>query len=158
MSLRLLYLAFRRTTEWLALLTRGSAAKDVEILVLRHENAILRRAKRRPRMDWADRATLAALIRLLPRPLRMHRIVSPATALAWHRRLVARHWTYPSRTGRPPLDPAIVALVEQMAATIPAGATDASKANCASRPPGQCVHHPPDPQTAGHPTGAGAPR
>src|SRR5947209_14252615 len=86
MSLRLLYLAFRRTTEWLALLTRGSAAKDVEILVLRHENAIRRRAKRRPRMDWADRATLAALIRLLPRPLRMHRIVSPATAVAWHRR------------------------------------------------------------------------
>jgi putative transposase len=60
MSLRLLYLAFRRTTEWLALLGRGSAAKDVEILVLRHENAILRRNNPRPRMDWADRATLAA--------------------------------------------------------------------------------------------------
>ena len=115
MSLRLLYLAFRRTTEWLALLARGSAAKDVEILVLRHENAILRRANPRPRMDWADRATLAALIRLLPRPLRSHRIVSPATVLAWHRRLVARHWTFPHRAGRPPLDPAIVALVEQMA-------------------------------------------
>jgi hypothetical protein len=68
MSLRLLYLAFRRTTEWLALLTRGSAAKDVEILVLRHENAILRRNNPKPRMDWADRATFTALIRLLPRP------------------------------------------------------------------------------------------
>jgi hypothetical protein len=61
MSLRLVYLALRRTTEWLALLCRGSAAKDVEILVLRHENAILSRANPRPRMDWADRATIAAL-------------------------------------------------------------------------------------------------
>jgi transposase InsO family protein len=115
MSLRLLYLAFRRTTQWLALLARSSAAKDVEILVLRHENAILRRANPRPRMDWADRATLASLVRLLPRHLARHRLVSPATILAWHRRLVARHWTYPNRTGRPPLDPAVAALVEQMA-------------------------------------------
>src|SRR3954454_19960832 len=97
MSLRLLYLAFRRITEWLALLGRGSAAKDVEILVLRHENAILRRNNPRPRMDRADHATLAELITLLPRRLRMHRIVSPATVLAWHRRLVARHWTFPHR-------------------------------------------------------------
>ena len=82
MSLRLLYLAFRRTAEWLALLTCRSAAKDVEILVLRHENAILPRANLRPRVDGADRAALAALIRLLPRPLRAHRIVTPATVLA----------------------------------------------------------------------------
>ena len=115
MSLRLLYLAFRHTTEWLTLLTRGNAAKDVEILVLRHENAILRRTSPKPRTDWADRAALAALIRLLPRHLMSHRIVSPTTVLAWHRRLVARHWTFPHRTGRPPLDPAIVALVKQMA-------------------------------------------
>jgi putative transposase len=115
MSLRLLYLAFRRTTEWLTLLARSNAAKDVEILVLRHENAILRRTNPRPRMDWADRATLAALIRLLPHPSKAHRLVTPATIHAWHRRLVARHWTYPNRTGRPPIDPAIAALVEQMA-------------------------------------------
>ena len=83
MSLRLLYLAFRHTTEWLTLLARGSAAKDVEILVLRHENAILRRTNPKPRMDWADRAALAALIRLLPRHLMSHRIVSPTTVLAW---------------------------------------------------------------------------
>src|SRR4051794_933146 len=98
MSLRLLYLAFRRTTEWLTLLTRSNATKDVEILVLRHENAILRRANPRPRIDWADRATLSALIRLLPRALRRYRLVTPVTVLAWHRRLVARHWTYPNRT------------------------------------------------------------
>src|SRR4051794_4462267 len=85
------YLAFRRTTEWLALLTRGSAVKDVEILVLRHENAILRRTSPGPRIDWADRALLAALVRLLPRPLMTHRLVSPATILGWHRRLVAQH-------------------------------------------------------------------
>jgi|SRR3954467_12161996 putative transposase len=70
-------------------------------------------------MDWADRAALAALIRLLPRHLMSHRIVTPTTVLAWHRRLVARHWTFPHRTGRPPLDPAIVALVEQMATLRP---------------------------------------
>jgi hypothetical protein len=60
-SLRMLYLAFRRTTEWLALPTRGNAAKDVEILVLRHENAILCRTNPRPRLDWPDQAALAAL-------------------------------------------------------------------------------------------------
>jgi putative transposase len=115
MSLRLLYLAFCRTTEWLRLLARNSAAKDVEILVLRHENAILRRTNPRPRMDGVDRATLAALIRLLPQTLKAHRLVTPATVLAWHRRLITRHWTYPNQPGRPPIDPTVAALVEQMA-------------------------------------------
>jgi hypothetical protein len=82
MSLRLLYLAFCRTAEWLNLLPRSNATKDVEILVLRHENAILRRANPRPRMDWADRAALCAVIRLLPSKLKTHRLVSPATVLA----------------------------------------------------------------------------
>jgi transposase len=115
MSLRLLYLAFCRTTEWLRLLARNSAAKDVEILVLRHENAILRRTNPRPRMDWVDQAALAALIRLLPQTLKAHRLVTPATVLAWHRRLVTRHWTYPNQPGRPPIDPTVAAVVEQMA-------------------------------------------
>jgi putative transposase len=115
MSLRLLYLVFCRVAGWLALLARTSAAKDVEILVLRHENAVLRRQNPTPRLDWADRAMLAALIRLLPRALKIHRLVTPATVLRWHRRLVARHWTYPNRSGHPSIDSAVAALVEQMA-------------------------------------------
>jgi putative transposase len=118
-SLRMLYRAFCRTAEWLTLLTRSSAAKDVEILVLRHENAVLRRTNPRPRMDWVDRAVLAALIRLLPQTLKAHRLVTPATVMRWHRRLVAQHWTYPNQPGRPPIDPTIAALVEQMARANP---------------------------------------
>lgn len=68
-----------------------------------------------PTRGRADRAVLAALIKLLPRALKVHRLVTPATVLRWHRRLVARHWTYPIRPGRPPIDPAVAALVEQMA-------------------------------------------
>ncbi|MBQ0906958.1 integrase core domain-containing protein [Micromonospora sp. U21] len=115
MSLHLIYLVFCRIAGWLSLLARTTAAKDLEILVLRHENAVLRRQNPNPRPDWADRAALAALIRLLPRTLKAHRLVTPATVLRWHRRLVARHWTYPHRLGRPPIDPALAALVEQMA-------------------------------------------
>jgi len=89
--------------------------KDTELLVLRHEVAILRRANLKPRPDWADRALLAALIRRLPAVLREHRLVTPATVLRWHRRLVTEKWTYPKRSGRPPLDPTIAALIERMA-------------------------------------------
>jgi len=80
-SLRLLYLVFVRLCGWLVPLGRSSASKNAELLVLRHEIAVLRRAHPRPRMDWADRAALAALIRLLPTQLRAHRLVTPGTAL-----------------------------------------------------------------------------
>jgi hypothetical protein len=114
-SLRLLYLIFARLCSWLVLLGRSSASKDAELIVLRHEVAVLRRTNSRPQLDWADRAVLAALIRLLPARLRAHRLVTPGTVLRWHRRLIARKWTYPHRTGRPPASAEVTALIERLA-------------------------------------------
>jgi putative transposase len=115
-ALRLVYLMLTRVLSWLALLAHTDAAKDVEILVLRHEVAVLRRHHPRPRLSWVDRALLSALSRLLPVDLRRLRLVSPRTLLRWHAQLVARRWTYPRRQpGRPPVAPPIRALVLRMA-------------------------------------------
>src|SRR5215212_3997405 len=116
MSLRLLYLIFQQMLK-LVLLLRTASTKDVdgEFLVLRHEVAVLRRANPRPRLDWADRALFTALIRHLPAVLRGHRLLTPATLLRWHRRLVTKKWTHPHRSGRPPLDDTIAALIERLA-------------------------------------------
>jgi len=119
MTLRLLYLLFCQVLRWLALLASSSAAKDAELLMLRHEVTVLRRQVARPRVDWADRAVLAGLARLLPRPAWRGLIVQPATLLRWHRDLVRRRWTYPHRRGRPRASTQLRALVLRLAGENP---------------------------------------
>jgi len=119
-TVRMLYLMFVRLAGWTALLARSAASKDAELLVLRQEAAVLRRQNPKPRLDWADRAVLAALIRHVPEALRAHRLVTPGTVLRWHQRLVARKWTYPNRAGRRPVGTAVRALVGRLATENPA--------------------------------------
>jgi putative transposase len=118
----MLYLMFVRLTGWMALLARSTASKDAELLVLRHEVAVLRRQNPKPRLEGADGAIFAALGRMLSRPARMSRLVTPGTLLRWHRRLVRWQWTYRHKGGRPPVDAKVAALIEQMARENPAWA------------------------------------
>ncbi|MGW5695147.1 integrase core domain-containing protein [Streptomyces asiaticus] len=116
MGLRLLYLIFCRLLGCLLLLGRSTAANNAEILALRHEVAVLRRQIERPRLSWADRAVLSALARQLPPVSRRHRLVTPGTLLAWHRRLACWKWRQTAvRSGRPPLPEETVALIQRLA-------------------------------------------
>ena len=109
----LLYLLVRRVLSLLTLRFRSHASKDLEIVVLRHELAILRRQVNRPQLSDANRVFFAAASRLLARR-GVHRATE--TLLRWHRWLVARHWTYAHRSpGRPPLDPEVRALIVRLA-------------------------------------------
>jgi putative transposase len=117
---KLAYLTLCRSIQLLVLLARGDTTKDLEILVLRHQLAVLRRQVARPKPQPADRALLAALSRVLPRSRWPCFFAKPDTLLRWHRRLVAGAWTYPHRgTGRPPLDQELQQLIIRLASENP---------------------------------------
>jgi transposase InsO family protein len=119
-ALRLIYLIFIRLLDALTLFLRSDVSKDAEILVLRHQLAVLRRQVTRPKPSWADRTLISALVRLLPKPRRIGLLITPGTLLRWHADLVKRRWTYKRTTpGRPPTRPTIRALVLRLAAENP---------------------------------------
>ena len=120
MALRLIYQVFTKLLGWIVLRTRSDTTKDIEILVLRHQLAVLQRRTPRPRMSWTDRALIAAFTRLLPVRRRLGLLVTPATILRWHRQLIARRWTtQPVRLGRPAIPAGLRALVLSLATENP---------------------------------------
>ena len=120
MALRLIYQMFSKLFGWIALRTRSDTIKEIEILVLRHQLAVLQRRTPRPRMSWTDRAVIAVLTRLLPRPRRLGLLVTPATILRWHRQLITRRWTtQPVRPGRPAIPAGLRALIVRLATENP---------------------------------------
>jgi hypothetical protein len=130
-----LYAAFRALLALVLVRGRGEAAKDVELLVLRHEVAVLRRQACRPRLEPKDRLVLAALCGLLSRELLRVRIVTLGTLLRWHRHLVARRWTYPPNTKPAVGRPRIAAAIRDLVISVSAGQPD--------------LGSPPDPRRAG---------
>jgi len=115
MALSFLYLAFVRGLELLRLQRSDAADLAIEVIVLRHEIAVLRRQVTRPALRPADRALLAGLSRLLSRTKRSRLFVHPETLLRWHRDLVHRRWTYPHSPGRPSIPPSTVRMVVRLA-------------------------------------------
>jgi putative transposase len=132
----LAYLAVLRVFGWLALLPRSDRAKDAEILILRHQVAVLQRQVKAPRLSRADRAVLAALARLLPRgQLRQLRlIISPRALLRWHADLVRRHWTYPRRSAGASRERDCGTLDRQRPARVPGPDADHRRATPATGP------------------------
>src|SRR6185437_10975923 len=121
MCLRFVFLLITRTAAWLRLSRREETWKTAEILLLRHQLAVLqRRQPRRPNLDWADRALLATLLAVIPKARRqaLRLLITPDTVLRWHRAIVRRRWTARSkrgRTGRPATRRTTKALVLRLA-------------------------------------------
>jgi len=92
-AVRLIYQVFAKLLSWMVLHARSGTAKEIEILILRHQLTVLQRRNPRPRTSWTDRAVITALTRLLPTRRRLGLLVTPSTILRWHRRLVSRRWT-----------------------------------------------------------------
>ena len=123
------YVALQRILQLVFVLFRSAESKELEIVVLRHELAVLRRQVRRPAFRAADRIFLAAASRRLPRVSWSVFLVTLATLLRWHRRLVARRWTYARPPGRPPFSREVRALIVRLARENPRWATRASSAS-----------------------------
>ncbi|WP_334173651.1 integrase core domain-containing protein [Sinomonas sp.] len=116
MALSFLYRLFRHIVEFARVHQMGDAAKDAEILVLRHQLSVLQRQVARPRLTWSDRAVIATLARLIARERWEAFLATPETILRWHRALVRRRWTYPHRRpGRPALADETVKLIVRLA-------------------------------------------
>ena len=159
MSLRLLYLVFVRLCDWLVLLSRSSASKNAELLVLRHEVAVLRHANPRPRLDWADRAVLAALIRLLLGSCERTGWSPPGPSCPGTAALVTRKWTHRA-LGR---DGTAASQRRDRRAHLAAryreqrlGIQEDPRRTAQARPPGRRVHDLPGPQSAEDSPGAQA--
>src|SRR5664280_2097648 len=105
--LRQAYVIARRPVGGLVLLARSDAAKEVEVLLLRQQLAVLQRYARRPRLTWTDRVVMTALALRFKPARRVGLLVTPGTILGWHRRLVARRWTTPGRRPGRPSIPAV---------------------------------------------------
>lgn len=115
MALSFLYLAFLRTIQILRLQRSNDSDLAIEVVVLRHEVAVLRRQVARPALQPSDRALLAGLSRLIPRAKRTRFFVQPDTLLRWHRELIRRKWTYPKPSGRPRIPAGTVQVVVRLA-------------------------------------------
>ena len=116
MAVKLIYQVFTKLLSWMVLHARSNTANEIEILVLRHQLAVLQRRTPRPRISWTDRAVIAALARLLPARRRHGFLITPATILRWHRQLVSRHWTTrPGRAGRHAIPQGVRTLIVRLA-------------------------------------------
>ena len=120
MAVKLIYQVFAKLLSWMMLYTRSDTANEIEILVLRHQLAVLQRHAPQLRITWTDRAVIAALARLLPARRRRGFLITPATILRWHRQLVRRRWTTPyKRPGRPAIPAGVRALTVRLATENP---------------------------------------